>query len=208
VTGKKINYVLNGYRLAGYVSISMYFTTQIPYIIERIIAGDYSEIKGYASSMLTPNYFADGLGHTIFLSEASNYSYSDIKIDPAYSIFAKGMTSSGLGGEYELYVKDIWRISMIDSERIQYQKQYNVPVLVLNGMYDPAIPPKYDAVTKEHLNNCYIFRFDGVPHSAFDNATECVLPMVLEFLKDPAQSPDSSCVKNYKLKFKAFIQEE
>jgi hypothetical protein len=32
--------------------------------------------------------------------------------------------------------------------------------------------------------------------------------MVLEFLKDPAQSPDSSCVKNYKLKFKAFIQEE
>lgn len=207
-TGKEINYVFNGYHMAGYVSMSMYYTTQIPYIIDKIIAGDYSDIKGYAGSMLTPNYFANGLGHTIFLSEAGNYSYSDIKIDPAYSTFAKGVTSSGMGGEYELDVKDIWNISKIDSERIQYQKQYNVPVLVLNGMYDPAIPPKYDAVMKKHLNNCYIFRFDGVPHSAFDNATECVLPMVLEFLKDPTKAPDSSCMKNYKLEFKTLIQEE
>ena len=201
-TGKKINYVFNGYRLAGYVSLSMYYTTQIPHIIDKIIAGDYSDIKGYAGSMLRPNYFADGLGHTIFLSEVGNYSYSDIKIDPAYSIFAKGMTNSGLGGEYELYVKDIWNIATIDSERIQYQKQYNVPVLVLNGMYDPAIPPKYDAVMKKHLNNCYIYRFDGVPHSAFDNATECVIPMLLEFLKDPTKAPDSACVKNFKQEFK------
>jgi hypothetical protein len=106
-TGKTINYVFNGYRLAGYVSLSMYYTTQIPYIINKIIAGDYSDIKGYAGSMLRPNYFADGLGHTIFLSEVGNYSHSDIKIDPAYSIFEQGMTNSGLGGEYELYVKDI-----------------------------------------------------------------------------------------------------
>jgi pimeloyl-ACP methyl ester carboxylesterase len=207
-TGKEINYVLNGYRMAGFVTQSMYYTTQIPYMINKIFAEDYSDIKWYASSMLTPNYFADGLGHAIFLSEAGNYSYSDIKIDPAYSTFAKGITSSGMGGEYELEVKEIWNIPMIDSKKIQYQKQYNVPVLVLNGMYDPVIPPKYDTEMRKHLNNCYIFRFDGVPHSAFDNATECVLPMLLEFLKDPTKPPDSSCVKNYKLKFKALIQEE
>ena len=74
--------------------------------------------------------------------------------------------------------------------------------MVLNGLYDPVTPPKYDAVMKKHLNNCYIFRFDGVPHSAFDNATECVLPMVLEFLKDPTKAPNSDCVKNYKQVYK------
>jgi pimeloyl-ACP methyl ester carboxylesterase len=152
--------------------------------------------------MLTPNYFADGLGHTIFLSEAGDYSYSDIKIDPAYSVFAKGITDFGLGGEYELYVNEIWNIPTIDSRRIQYQKEYDVPVLVLNGMYDPVIPPKYDTEMKKYLKNCYLFRFDGVPHSAFDNATACVLPMMLEFLKDPSKAPDSSCVKNYKLQLK------
>ncbi|MFH1717771.1 MAG: alpha/beta hydrolase [Planctomycetota bacterium] len=199
--GKEIRYVLNGYRMAGFVAMSMYYTTQIPHLIDKILAGDYSDVKEYAASMLTPSYFADGLGHTIFLSEAGNYSYSDIKIDPAYSVFAKGVTSSGLGGEYELQVKEIWNIPGIDPKRIQYQEQCNVPVLVLNGMYDPVIPAKYDAVMKKHLNNCHIFRFDGVPHSAFDNAGECVLPMMLEFLQNPAKAPDSSCVKNYKLRF-------
>ena len=75
-------------------------------------------------------------------------------------------------------------------------------MLVLNGMYDPVIPPKYDNEMEKHLSNCYIFRFDGVPHSAFDNATECALTMILEFLKDPTKAPDSSCVENYKLQFK------
>ena len=201
-TGKEINYVLNGYRVAGFVSMSMYFSTQIPSMIGKILAGDYSEIKEHARSMLTPNYFADGLGHTIFLSEAGDYSYSDIKIDPAYSVFAKGISDFGLGGEYELYVNEIWNIPCMDSKRIQYQKEYDVPVLVLNGMYDPVIPPKYDTEMKKHLKNCYLFRFDGVPHSAFDNATACVLPMMLEFLKDPSKAPDSSCVKNYKLQLK------
>ena len=51
---------------------------------------------------------------------------------------------------------------------------------------------------KQDLNNCYIYRFDGVPHSAFDNATECVIPMLLQFLNDPTKPPDSSCRGNYK----------
>jgi len=201
-TGGEIRYVLNGYRFAGYVAISTYYSTQIPYLIGQVLAGDYSGIKEYAVSALRPNYFADGLGHTVFLSEAGNYSYSDIRIDPAYAAFAQGVTMSGLGGESELQVNDIWNIPAIDPKRIEYQKQYDVPVLVLNGLYDPVIPAKYDAVMRKHLTNCHIFRFDGVPHSAFDNAGECVLPMMLEFLQNPEVAPDSSCMKNYKLRLK------
>ena len=201
-TGREIRYILNGYRFAGYVAMSMYYSTQIPYLIGQVLTGDYSGIKEYAASMLRPNYFADGLGHTIFLSEAGNYSYSDIKTDPAYTVFAQGVTMSGLGGEYELQVNEMWNIPAIDQNRIRYQKQYYVPVLVLNGLYDPVIPTKYDAVMKKHLNNCHIFRFDGVPHSAFDNAGECVLPMMLEFLQNPAEAPGSGCVNNYKLRLK------
>ena len=51
---------------------------------------------------------------------------------------------------------------------------------------------------KKDYKNAYIYRFDGVPHSAFDNATECVLPMVLQFLEDPSKALDSSCMVNYK----------
>jgi pimeloyl-ACP methyl ester carboxylesterase len=113
-------------------------------------------------------------------------------------VFAQGVTRDGLGGAYLLEANEIWNIPKLASKRIQYPEKSDVPVLVLNGKYDPVIPQKYDAEMKKHLTNCYIFRFDGVPHSAFDNATECVLPMVLEFLNDPSHAPDSSCIDNYK----------
>lgn len=60
---------------------------------------------------------------------------------------------------------------------------------------------------KKHLKNCYIYRFDRVPHSAFDNATACVLPMLLEFFNDPSKAPNSSCMENYKQVFKVKGQE-
>lgn len=201
-TGININYVLNGYRLSEFVAFSMYFTTQIPALIGKILKGDYSDIEQSVQYRLIPNYFADGLGATIQLSESNNFSIEDIKTESSYKVFSDGVTRAGLGGEYLLAVNDIWNIAYISQERIQYPEQYDVPVLVLNGKYDPVIPSKYDKVMKQHLTNCYIFRFDGVPHSAFDNATECVLPMFLEFLNDPSQAPDSSCMKNYTQKYK------
>ena len=60
-TGKTINYVFNGYRLAGYVSLSMYYSTQIPYLIDKIIAGDYSDIKSwdfFEIGTILPYYFS------------------------------------------------------------------------------------------------------------------------------------------------------
>ena len=144
---------------------------------------------------------------TIQQSESEDYTVNDIKIDPRYKIFAEGLTRDGLGGAYLLEAGEVWDIAKLEQERIQYQEQIHVPVLVLNGKYDPVIPPKYDQKLSEHLTNCYIYRFDGVPHSAFDNATECVLSMVLEFLADPSKEPDSSCVNAYKQKYKLVAQD-
>jgi len=202
VTGEEREYVLNGYRLSGFIALSMYFNTQIPYLINTIIEGDYRDIQQSVSNGLIPNYFADGLGITIQQSEAKDYTLADIEIDPKYKTFAEGLTRDGLGGEYLLEAGKIWDITKLGQERIQYHERVHVPVLVLNGKYDPVIPPKYDQKMSTHLNNCYIYRFDGVPHSAFDNATECVLSMVLEFLDDPSKAPDSSCMDAYKQEYR------
>jgi pimeloyl-ACP methyl ester carboxylesterase len=206
-TGEIIQFVFNGYQLSSFVLNNMFYSTQLPFIIGKILDGDYSDIKQYANSFLTPNYFSDGLGITIFLSEVFNYSLSDINIAPNYAVFAEGIDRSGMGGVYFQHVQKIWNIPKLDMKGIQYKGQYNTPVIVLNGVYDPVIPIKYDELMKKHLSNCYIYRFDGVPHSAFDNATPCVLPMFLEFLNDPSKAPNSSCMENYKQVFKVKGQE-
>lgn len=197
-TGEDLMYALNGYRLAENLFLSMFYSTQIPFQIGQFLDGDYSSLVGGLTYSLVPSYFADGLGLTIFISEAGEYSMSDFKSDPKYKIFENGVSISGMGGEYFKEVDKVWKIDKLAPSRINYPKQLDVPTLVLNGKYDPVIPVRFDEEMKKDLKNCYIYRFDGVPHSAFDNATACALPMFLQFLADPSKAPDSSCMQNYK----------
>jgi pimeloyl-ACP methyl ester carboxylesterase len=202
ITNTEINYVLNGYGLSSFVFLNMFYTTQIPFLIGKILEGDYTDIKVFMRNSLVPNNFADALGFTVFISESGQYTLNDIDTEPTYKVFSDGVNLGGLGADFLLEVQGIWNLSKFDAKRNQYQEPNNIPVLVLNGVYDPVILMKYDEVMKKYLNNCHVYRFDGVPHSAFDNATNCVLPMVLEFLKNPTNAPDSSCLENYKQVYK------
>lgn len=178
-----------------------YFSPQVPLLIDQIMSGDYSFINqfvGYQSIMST---FADILGYSVFLSEYPAFTLSDIQIDPNYLTFAKGVTSMGLGGEYLLAIDTIFNIPKIDAKLIEPLGSCDVPLLVLNGLYDPVIPVKLDAIFRKRFNNCYIYRFDGVAHSPVDFAEQCAIAMFFEFLNDPTKAPESSCVDDYHLTF-------
>lgn len=197
-TGEEFSYAMNGYRLAESMLMHMYYTTQLPYLIGPVLEGDFSSLTEGLSYGLLPNYFADGLGQTVFISESAAYSNSAFITNPRYRIFEEGITRSGMGANYISAVGKVWDIDKLEPARLRYSGQVDVPVLVLNGKYDPVIPERFDEVMKKDLKNCYVYRFDGVPHSAFDNATPCALPMLLQFLADPSKAPDSSCMENYK----------
>ena len=200
-TDEKLNYVLNGHRFASMIMMYSYFSPQVPLLLDQIMSGDYTFINqfiGYQSIMST---FADILGYSVFLSEYPAFTLSDIQIDPNYLTFAKGVTAMGLGGEYLLAIDTIFNIPTIDQKLIEPQGSCDVPLLVLNGLYDPVVPVKLDAIFRNRFNNCYIYRFDGVAHSPVDFAEECAIAMFFEFLNDPSKAPESSCVDEYHLEF-------
>jgi pimeloyl-ACP methyl ester carboxylesterase len=185
----------------------MFYSTQIPFLIGKVLEGDYSDVKNSVAYGLAPNYFADGLGFTVFISETGEYELSDIDLDPEYQVFTDGVMRSGLGGRFLLEVNKEWDIAKLNPDQIRFPEPSDVPVMVLNGKYDPVIPVKYDKVMKRDIKNAHVFRFDGVPHSAFDNATACALPMVLQFLQDPSKPPDSSCMGNYTQVYQVKVKE-
>ncbi|MGQ8338314.1 alpha/beta fold hydrolase [Sunxiuqinia sp. A32] len=200
-SGNEVSVLINGYRLAEHVLLHMFYSTQIPVFIGNILDGDYSSFADFAIGKLSPKFFADGLGYTVFINEAGYYELSDIDIDPKYQTFADGITLSGLGGRYLLEVQKQWKIKCAQASKEIIHESFDTPLLVLNGKYDPVIPVQYDEVLKKQYTNCYIYRFDGVPHSAFDNATSCALPMILEFLNNPIKAPNSDCMNNFKQKY-------
>lgn len=200
-TGEEFNVLINGYRLSELVFFNMFYSTQIPLFIGKIVNGEHSALKDFASGKITSRNFADGLGYTIFIDEAGEYSSNDIDIAPNYKTFAEGITLSGLGGKFLLEVQKQWELKFISAESNSGDETHNTPVLVLNGKYDPVIPVKFDAVLKKKYPNSYIYRFNGVPHSAFDNAKSCVLPMVLEFLNNPDSAPNSDCMSSFEQEY-------
>lgn len=200
-TGEEMNVLINGYRLSELVLLNMFYSTQIPLLIGNIVNGDYSAFEDFARGKTTSMNFADGLGYTIFIDEAGEFDSNDIDMDPVYQTFSDGITLSGLGGKYLLEVQKQWQLDFINTKNETGNEPHNTPVLVLNGKYDPVIPVQFDKVLKEKYPNSYIYRFDGVPHSAFDNATSCALPMVLEFLNNPDSAPNSDCATILKQKY-------
>jgi len=201
-TGDEVDYILNGRRLGAFVFYSMYFNPQVPQLVNKTLNGDFSDVVEVINGSFTNGRtFAFGLGYTIISSESNDFDLGDIEIDPEYKILADGVTLGGMGGEFIHEVRRIWEIEPIAKKRRMFKEKSNIPVLVLNGVYDHVIPPQYDAEMRAHLGNCHIFRFDDVTHSVADNAPECGIPMILEFLGNPSTAPDSSCVQKRSMKF-------
>jgi hypothetical protein len=69
----------------------------------------------------------------------------------------------------------------------------DVPTLLLSGQFDPITPPVNAALAAETLSNSYNYVFPGSGHGVF-LSNLCGTNIVLDFLEDPTQEPDASCI--------------
>jgi pimeloyl-ACP methyl ester carboxylesterase len=68
----------------------------------------------------------------------------------------------------------------------------DIPVLVLEGEFDPVTPPEYGLLVAGYLSNSYYFEFPGVGHDVLAN--ECAREIAGDFLADPNHAPNASCM--------------
>jgi pimeloyl-ACP methyl ester carboxylesterase len=68
----------------------------------------------------------------------------------------------------------------------------DIPMLVLEGEFDPITPPEYGQLVAEYLSNGYYFEFPGVGHDVLSN--ECARQIVGAFIADPTQAPQATCL--------------
>ncbi len=81
-----------------------------------------------------------------------------------------------------------------------------IPTLVLNGAYDPVTPQPYGEAVATKLRTAYVYTFPGLGHGSFFPppgmpATTCVMQMANDFLANPGQAPNSSCLSQIKPRF-------
>jgi pimeloyl-ACP methyl ester carboxylesterase len=74
-----------------------------------------------------------------------------------------------------------------------------IPTLIFNGAYDPVTPQPYGETVAKSLKNTFVYTFSGVGHGALFTppdmlAGTCSTQIAADFLANPQQAPDSSCL--------------
>lgn len=71
-----------------------------------------------------------------------------------------------------------------------------IPTLIVTGQYDPPAPPAYGRLAAATLTRSYFTEFPGLGHIPED---PCVLSVEANFLRQPLQRPDTSCIQRMPL---------
>jgi len=69
----------------------------------------------------------------------------------------------------------------------------HIPTLMLNGAEDHVRLVSYTKKLSDSFENSYCYIFEGIAHSPID-AGECAIMMMKQFLDNPEEAPDASCM--------------
>ncbi len=79
----------------------------------------------------------------------------------------------------------------------------STPTLILNGANDPITPQPYGEYVGSKLKTAYVYTFPGMGHGAILDSP-CAANIAADFLANPTQGPDSSCLSSLKPVFYGF----
>jgi len=167
---------------------------QLPQIIYQAAEGDFSKIVEKMSEGLESSS-ASGMYHTVVCSRANS-----IQVEPT-EVFAEApyeqLIPYGISESAE--VTQFCDILQVEMEEPFAYDNTNIPTLVLNGGYDPITPEAYGKIVASNLETASVYTFPGVGHGSLNAipetpAANCVETVVTDFLSEPEQTPDDSCV--------------
>ncbi|NOY36850.1 MAG: alpha/beta hydrolase [Chlorobi bacterium] len=196
--GKMYKLLLNGSKLSVWIFTRMYWDTQIPLTLHKILSGDYSEIINDPGMLFPLPDFSYGLSLSIITSEFSTFKDENIPVNGEYADFVKGCGTLVFTPYFINKVKKVWKVN--DLSRIKKTLDSDVPVLMLSGELDHVCPPADAVALSKKFKNAYVYVFPGVAHSPID-AGMCGIMMMKEFIDNPAEAPDASCVKEFHTRF-------
>jgi len=186
--------VLNGNRLSAWIFAQMYWNTQIPLTMNKILTGDYSEIIKTPQILFPLTDFSNGLSLSIILAEFSNFKNENIQVNNEYSNYVQGCGTLIFTPFFLNQAKNVWRVNDLSS--IKKSVISDVPTLMLSGELDHVCPPKDAINLSKQLKNSHLYVFPGVAHSPIETGI-CGFTMMKQFIDNPEKAPNSDCVKEF-----------
>ncbi len=173
--------------------------TSIPKYIQAASQGNFGWVANNLSSDLESSTgSAKGMYHSVLCARAQSVQATPSQVlpPPFPQLVAWGIREGETVGK-------VCDILQADLKPPFVYENTDIPTLVLNGAYDPVTPQPYGEAVARNLKNAYVYTFPGLGHGSFFPppgmpATSCVIQMSTDFLANPRQAPNSSCLTQVK----------
>ena len=202
-TREKISIVINDHRFISMLALSMYdenLIAAMPKFLRDISEKQNSPyIDHYVEPWLEFRFsvdFADALYHTISCHESFNERQSNSnpinksshnEFNPWYSQAAFDSIST--------ICQNIFKKSnQNNDQKISQEPKYQMPILMLSGLLDPATPVKLADVMSKNFPNMQHYKF-WTSHIV-SMQMPCSMEIIRQFLHEPNKTPLDSCTSN------------
>lgn len=179
--------------------LSMYNWNRISHLPNIITSLDEGNTLRVAEIMAETLHLHD------FSSEGMNFSVNCVEEAPFNSLDAVASANQGLPEQLKEYLLtsaaesfalcDLWAVDPagpLENEPVES----DLPVLLLVGDYDPITPPAFAQQAAAHLENSYLYEFEGLTHGIIQSGRSCGMTIMTAFLDNPAAEPDRSCLED------------
>jgi pimeloyl-ACP methyl ester carboxylesterase len=170
----------------------------LPKRIYQAAKGDFSWALTDLSEGLRDDDSGTGMYHTVLCSRVNSVVVKPSTVFPApyEQLIAPGESESAS-------VQRFCELLQVEREPIFAYNNTDIPVLVLNGGYDPVTPQLYGETVARNFQNAHVYTFPGVGHGSMlappgTPAATCVEAIGIDFLAKPNQAPNSRCLTQVK----------
>ena len=197
--GQSYDAILDGDEVLGNLVTFLYFTQIIPVLpqaIHDVHNGDYELMTQLSGTTLT---LVGLLSQGMMLSVMCTDDLIDRTPEDLLNIMAAlpqqlvGSVDPEFEIEHGIFgICEDWPVE----ESGPWAKEplvSDIPTLVLTGEFDPVTPPEYGQLVASHLSDSYFFELPGIGHDILV-ASGCARSIIGDFIADPTQPPDASCI--------------
>jgi pimeloyl-ACP methyl ester carboxylesterase len=191
-SGEKHQMLMNGDSLMGLVFQSLYATSIIP-MLPRLIYdlrdGNTDLAAGLQGEFLSQYDKVNvGMQHAVQCKEELPF-VTQTDIEKALQQHAD---YAALGSRGIIELCTAWNLSPADAKENQPVSS-DVPTLVVSGEFDPVTPPGWAEEAARTLSRSFYFNVPRAGHGP-TITEDCPRSILLEFLGNPTQQPNTTCL--------------
>ncbi len=187
---------LNGYQIASFINLgNTWGLSGFPKFLDKLCNGEYKVLEPFVYDLFSDNNRSMGMRLSVWCSE--EYPFENLSKE----IKQKNIPSQFYGMTSDAVPIEVCKIWKVEKAKAIENKSFktNVPVLLINGEFDPDTPAFWGGQLQKTFSKSYHFVFKGMSHTPTQNwNNNCGMQLANLFFSNPFARPIPKCFEDLK----------